>query len=398
MNEYLLETVDEYPIKIVGGVGSKLIDENGKVYLDFWGDEGVNSLGSRHTGIEHILDKWEMPFHVPKMYGETYRELLAEELVKRSKLEGGKVFFSNSGTEANEAAIKMARVFWYKTNKPYRYNIAILRGNFHGRTGFSLAASDSSDSPYHELGFGPMPVGFYKWSDLDELWRLSKIPGGLAAVMMATVLGNNCIKIYSEEFMDSVKQFCVKTDTLLILDEVQVSMGRTGKFMAYQNYKIQPDIVCVGKGIASGLPLSATIFKPRVARFFEKGMHFSTFGGNALACRIALEVIEYLDNDRLELIKGFGMQIRDTLNNMNFIKYVSGMGIHNSFQIDFDEVPYNGFEFCKEAMRFGLLICTHREKGEIRFTPPVNAKWEEIADGLGSLERIHYSLLEMYKR
>jgi len=396
----LMNTVHSYGLLIKGHYGEHLIAENGLMYYDFWGDEGVNSLPYDTVSriiAEHIFAN--EPIHVPKMYLSKYREMFAKSLVRFTKIDGwgirkddGKVFFSNSGTEANEAAIKLARLYWYKLNSPYRWNIAVMKGNFHGRTGFSLAASDSSDSPYHKLGFGPMPAGFYHFETIGELYGLSKIPGGLAAVMMAPVLGNNCIKVYDYELFAGLQIFRNDTGTLIIFDEVQVAMGRTGKNMAFHHQDLTPDIVTVGKGIASGFPLSATVARKEVAEVFTPGSHFNTFGGNELACKIGLHVVDYIDNN-LERIAKLGKHIRESLGELYFIKYVTGLGIHNAFQIDFDNVPYDGYEFCKKAFENNLLICTHRRHGEIRFTPPISVSQKVVDEAIEMLVKTNKDLV-----
>jgi acetylornithine/N-succinyldiaminopimelate aminotransferase len=399
MSSKIMKTVVGYDLEFVRGYGSYLYDENGNGYLDFWGDEGISSLGNglddhmRKVLIEYFKNKKLV--HVPKMYKESEREKLAFLLASCSKMDDAKVMFSNSGTEANEAMIKLARLYWYKKGEPYRYNIATLEGNFHGRTGLSSAASDASDSPYHKLGFGPAPTGFYTFSTIDELYRLSKMPGGLAGVMMATILGNNCIKIYPQEFFDQLEQFRKDTGTLLLFDEVQVSMGRTGTFFAYENFNIVPDIVTVGKGIAGGFPLSATIAKDSVAEAFTPGTHFNTFGGNAVSCRVANYVTGAALME-LPKIKEKGDYTRKKLLEFDFISDVNGMGVHNSFSLSkgyYNKDSHDCFDFCRIACDNKLLIVTHRKFGEIRFTPPITVTYDEIDKALDILFITHNKIM-----
>ena len=387
MNRFLLNTVHEYPIQIIAGDGSYLMDGWGKKYLDFWGDEGVNSLGYNNPIIKEVLESVEIN-HVPKMYGCPYREALAEKLVKFADMGDAQVIFSNSGTEANEAGIKLSRVHWYKKNLPYKWNVATMFGNFHGRTGFSLAASDSSDSPYHKLGFGPMPVGFYKFKNLYELKGLIDLPGGLSSVTMATILGNNCIETYPQEFFIKLCQARDEHNFHIILDEVQVGMGRTGRNMAFHHYNFTPDVVTLGKGIAAGFPLSATIVSKEIADTFEPGMHFNTFGGNIVSTVIALKVIEYVENN-LDGINEKGQLMYDSLSDNKQIQYVTGKGMHLAFQVDFDQFPadVDGFSICKRAMELGLLIVTHRKYGEIRFTPPISISIDDLRIALSIMHR-----------
>lgn len=393
MHKNLLPTVHEYPVKIISGEGSYLITDDGRALLDFWGDEGVNSLGHNNPIVAKVLENVSLN-HVPKMYACDVREKLAEKIAEFTGLNDYKVIFSNSGTEANEAAIKLSRVHWYKRNFPYKWNIATLAGNFHGRTGFSLASSDSSDSPYHKLGFGPMPVGFYKFHSFGNLREIAELPGGLSAIMMATVLGNNCIRTYPKEFFDELVKVSNESDAHIILDEVQVGMGRTGKNMAFHHYGFRPDIVTLGKGIAAGFPLSATVVSPEIAKTFEPGMHFNTFGGNIVSSSIALKVFEYVENN-LEDINEKGKVMMTELQKHELIKYVSGMGMHLAFQIDYDKINekmkkqiVNGYYICERALEKGLLIVTHRPYGEIRFTPPISASMRDIQKGITIVHEI----------
>lgn len=394
MNNYLMNVVDSYDIKIEKFYENFVVDDSGKRYLDFWGDEGVNSIPYgivSKAAMDHFRQLKMV--HIPKMFNDGGKCIikLAQELVENCKIEKGKVFFNNSGTEANETAIKLARLYWYKKKQPYRFNIAVLENNFHGRTGFSLAASDSSDSPYHKLGFGPMPVGFYHFKTIDELYKLSKIPGGLAAVMMAPVLGNNCVKLYDKSFFNELEKFRAQTGTLIIFDEVQVGMGRTGKFMAYQNYGITPDIVTLGKGLASGMPLSATISKGFVAESMTPGSHFNTMGGNNLACSISLKVVEYV-NDNLDNILEIGDYIRHSLSVLPFVDYVVGLGIHNAFKLNFRLAGVSGIEFAKLVSNKGLLLCSHREFGEIRFSPPLCVNRWAIDAAINIMVGVYYDI------
>lgn len=384
--KYFLNTVNPYDIEIIGGHENYLFDVNGKQYLDLWGDEGVSPLGAS-TCIDNNINLFFSQcktLHIPKMYNDPIKEELAKKLVEFVGWEDGMVFFSNSGTEAMETAIKMARLYHYK-KREYDFDIFTLEGNFHGRTGFSLAASDSSDSPYHKEGFGPMPLGFRKFNDPEEYYDFD----GICAITMATMLGNNKIVTYSNTFMNKIMKLKENTGALLILDEIQVGMGRTGECMAFHHYNnLEPDIIAVGKGMAMGLPLSATIVKREIAEVMTPGTHFCTTGGNSLACNLSIKFIDWL-YENLDSIKGKGDLLQDGLENLSFVKFVHGLGLHLSIEIDFEKYGYDGFDFCKNAIKEGLLICTHRKYGQIRITPPLSITSDQIKEVLMKLDKIH---------
>lgn len=369
-------------------------------WMDFWGDEGVNSLGVDGAIVRGVFFEFlarGIPLHIPKMYCDPIKDELADMLADISGLDDAKVAFSNSGTEANETAIKLARLYWFKNGQPKRYNIVTMKDNFHGRTGFSLAASDSSDSPYHKEGFGPMPDGFYKFTSIDNLYDLfyglySQLHGNIAAITLATILGNNKIEIYNQEFYDGLAKFCKTSGTLMILDEVQVGMGRTGKMFAYEHFGIKPDIVTVGKGLACGMPLSATIARGEIAKAFTPGTHFNTLAGNTLACKISIEFVKWLE-DNIHKIEKTGDFMQNKLLRLKFITNVYGKGMHLSFQIDFEKYGYDGFDFCNAAKKFGLLIVTHRKYGQIRFTPPLNITVIDVLNAINKLSATHEYLI-----
>ena len=397
--------VKQSNVRIVECEGNWLLGYAGhgvllKRWLDFWGDEGVSSVGCSsflRNSIENFLSE-NRPIHVPKMYGDYAREELARKLIEFTKLYGYKVMFSNSGTEANELAIKAARLFYSGFDSDDRkYDIYSFRKNFHGRTAFSLAASDSygSGSPYHKDGFGPMPKGFYHFT--EDSYAIMRKNKDIAAVMLATILGNNEIEVYSNDFFKRLQAVVKDTKSLLILDEIQVGMGRTGVPMAFHAFDLNPlpDIVTIGKGIAGGFPLSATIMRPDIAEKLTYGKHFNTTSGNSLISHVAIDVIDRI-NSMLPTIYGNGRFFADELEKrFDWIKEVHGRGLHLAIEIkteDYGEYNYDSYDFCNEAIRYGLLIVSHRKYGQIRLTPPLTITRGELEFALNSLEDTHEAL------
>lgn len=398
MYEAYHSTVEQYPIAISRCEGNWIIgysikNRTDSRWLDFWNDEGVSSFGCSKNIKDAIISyvTHNRPIHIPKMYHSEELEYYANKLTSFAGLPDYKVMFSNSGTEANEVAIKAARLFYNGIDESNdKYEIYSWRRNFHGRTGFSLAASDSygSGSPYHKDGFGPMPEGFYHF-DKDDM-GVMRMSQRIAGVMMATILGNNEIEVYTPELLIKIYEMTKDIDALLILDEIQVGMGRTGRNMAFHHYNnigFKPDIVTVGKGMAGGLPLSATIMRPDVAEKFTYGTHFNTLGGSALAVAVSYTVLSEIERS-IPRINEYGNYIRDSLSKLNWIEKVDGLGLHLSFTIDQDDFnlfDYSGIDFCREAINHGLLIVSHRPYGQIRFTPPLSINRSEIDYALKAL-------------
>ncbi len=394
--------VEQYPITIIGYSGNKLIgyDANGnrKEWLDFWGDEGVTSFTD---DVKKCIRGWaekSLPVHTPKMYHEISREMLAKKLISFTGLVGYKVIFNNSGTEANELAIKAARLYWHKAGNGDRYVIYSLEKGFHGRTAFSLAASDShgSGSPYHKEGFGPMPEGFFIFKE-DHMPNIGYV-GDCAAIMLATFLGNNEIKIYNNKFWQNINKVILSNNSLLILDEIQVGCGRTGKRMAFHHHNIKPDIVTMGKGLAGGLPLSATIMRPDIAEALTPGTHFNTMGGNPLANLVSLFLLDKIEKTEFlnDIIKK-GRYMKETLYKYNWIDNIYGSGLHMSFNIkqdDYNKYNYDGIKLCNAAINYGLLIVSHRRYGQIRLTPPLSITYDEIDFAISAIGKSRWNIIK----
>jgi acetylornithine/N-succinyldiaminopimelate aminotransferase len=419
-NNPFMHTIDRLPIDIVNGSYSSLQDSDGKWYLDFWGDEGVASLGYATPWVQSVFREFAetvgLPHRLPDAYPNELRTRAAAALCKAAKYD--QAFFCNSGAEANEAAIKLARRYWSKvrgSEHHRRINILTIEGNFHGRSGYSLAASDSIDSPYHKEGYGPTPRGFgIIHDDLDtsriRIWdntyeRYVQASTYLqtespfhdwskcAAVIMAPILGNNTVRTYPVSFWNQLESLRKRHGFLLIFDEVQVATGRTGYFCAHHNpaitHGVRPDIIAVGKGIAAGLPAAMVLADHEVARAFQPGVHFSTFGASLIVCRMMEEVIRFVEEYQAgirargdQFVRGF-----ETLQSKDLITSFDGAGVHWGFTPNWARLGATGPEICDRARSYGLLMLTHRKQAPIRFTPPLTISATDLADGFSALHQ-----------
>lgn len=318
-NKYLLNTYNRHNVNFVKGEGCILYDEQGKKYLDMLCGIAVTGFGHNHpklvsAAVEQVKSLW----HVSNLFESGLQASLAEKLTSRTGLSS--VFFCNSGTEANEAAIKFARM--YGKN---RSNIITTLGGFHGRTMGSLSASGQ-----YKLwdGFHPLTPGFkyVPYNDVDAI--LHSIDKHTVAIMIEPIQGESGINIPDEDYMTKLREICDEYDLLLIMDEVQTGIGRTGKLFAYQWEHVLPDIVTSAKGIANGLPLGAVICSEKVSEVIKPGMHGSTFGGNPVPVAVANMVVDLLTDNLLEKIQEHGNYIIETINELGIqeIKEVRGKG------------------------------------------------------------------------
>ena len=286
-DQYVLPSYQRFPITIVRAEGSYIYDDTGKQYLDFLSGWGVSNLGHRPPAVvEAVKRQVEELIHVPNVFYTDQQGQLAKRLVENS-LSGGKVFFSNSGAEANEAAIKFAKLY----GQGSRYKIITAERSFHGRTSSAMAAT-AQDKVKH--GFAPLPPGFVHVPFNDAAAMQAAVDDQTVAIMLEPVQGEGGIHIAAPEYFAAIKQLCQERDLLLIVDEVQSGMGRTGPLFAYQDYDIEPDIITAAKSLASGLPAGATIANGKVGAVIKPGLHGSTFGGGALVAAAALATLDLL--------------------------------------------------------------------------------------------------------
>jgi acetylornithine aminotransferase len=326
----LTQNYSRFPINFVKGEGKYLYDEYNNEYLDLITGIGVNSFGHCHPVLLNAAEnQLNNLWHVSNLYESSSQEIVAGKLLESTGLDS--VFFCNSGTEANEAAIKFARL-WGNG----RANIITALGGFHGRTMGSLSASGQ-----HKLwqGFQPMTPGFrYVPFDDIESVRFS-IDKHTVAVMVEPIQGENGIIIPSDGYLKALREVCDENNLLLILDEVQTGIGKTGKMFAHQWEDVQPDIIASAKALANGLPLGVTIVNEKVAASIKPGSHGSTFGGNPVSVSVAEKVVNLLDEDQLEYIYEMGEAFKEYLEKISTgIKEIRGKGLMIGIELD-ENIP-----------------------------------------------------------
>ena len=356
------------------GNGSFLIAGNGKKYLDFVQGIAVNSLGHSNPNlIRAINNQAKKVWHVSNAFIIPEGEKLANRLTKKTFAD--LVIFQNSGTEATEVAIKVARRYFYSLKKPKKNKILCIKNSFHGRT---LAAIFASGSKKMTEGFGPKVQGFqhFKFGDLKSLKK--SITKNTAAIMIETVLGEGGIKVHSKKFLKNLRRICNKKKILLIADEVQCGIGRSGKFFAFEHSNIKPDIVPIAKGIGGGFPIGAVLMTKKVGSCMISGTHGSTFGGNPLAMSVGNAVLDqvfkrgFLQNVQ-KISKYFFAELNKIKNQYpKIIKEIRGIGLLIGLQLFSDQT-----KFIKKLMDNKLLTIRGGEN-VVRIFPPLNVKKKEV--------------------
>jgi acetylornithine/N-succinyldiaminopimelate aminotransferase len=371
--QVLANTYARYPILLARGKGTKVWDSNGREYLDFVSGIAVCNLGHCHPKVVQALEEQARQLiHCSNLYYNRPQVELARRLCEHSF--GERVFFCNSGAEATEAAIKLARKYSKERYGPERYEIITMENSFHGRTMGALSAT--GQEKFHK-GFEPLLPGFTycPFDDLDAVARA--IGAQTCAVMVEPIQGEGGVNLPSPNYLKGLRELCDQTATLLIYDEVQVGMGRTGRLFAYEHYATPPHIMTLAKSLANGVPIGALVATDQVAQAFVPGDHATTFGGNPLATAVGCCVIDTLVEDGIltncqemgqYLLKG----LLDLQERYAFIKAVRGKGLICGCELEFE-----GKEIVERCMDKGFLInCT---AGKIlRFIPPLIIKREEI--------------------
>ncbi|NLB34795.1 MAG: aspartate aminotransferase family protein [Elusimicrobia bacterium] len=367
----LLKVYNKLKLEIDRAEGKHIWDKSGKEYLDFFSGIAVTSLGHRPPlvveAIKQSVDKY---MHISNLFPETNQEELASEIIERTL--PGKVFFSNSGAEANEAAIKAARKYFDGA----KYEIISFRNSFHGRTLATLAATGHMDM---REGFGPAPEGFIH-ADYNFLASLrEKLSRRTAAILVEVIQGEGGVIVGSDEFIKGLADIALENNILLIIDEIQTGVGRTGQFCAYQHYGIEPDIITLGKALGGGLPLGACILSDKVSEALKAGDHGSTFGGNPVACAASLATLKELTPELLEDVKAKGDYLKEALESLAsafpIIKEVRGRGLIVGVELDTPGAP-----LVEYLMEQGYIVNCTRDK-VIRFLPPFMISEKDI-DGL----------------
>jgi len=382
----LIPTYDRLPILAVGGEGCYLFDEYGRKYLDFLGGLAVNSLGYTHPEIMGTLrDASEPLLHVSNLIYHRYQGPLAARLAHLSGLD--RVFFGNTGTEAIEGAVKLARAYSRKHHPadPFeRFEVLSLENSFHGRT---LGALSSTWPEKYRRPFEPLLPGskFVRLNDVAHL-RESFTPR-VAALLVEVIQGEGGVVEVSEEFLRAAEGLCREHDALLICDEIQCGLGRTGRFFAFQKFGLKPDVVVVAKPLAAGLPLAAMIARETVAQAFSPGMHGTTFGGGPLQCRLGLKVLEILERPGfLERVRETGSYFRRQLEALErelpVIRAVRGEGLILAL-----ELAAPGKQAVRQALEAGFLInCT--QDNVLRFLPPLIIERHHVDELIAGLRPI----------
>ncbi len=360
-------------LSFVKGKGSFLITANGKKYLDFVQGIAVNSLGHANKKLINAVNKQSKKlWHVSNAFNIPEGEKLAKRLAKRTFADS--IIFQNSGAEATETAIKVARRYFYSIGKENKNRIICIKNSFHGRT---LAAIHASGSKKMTQGFGPKIPGFdhFEFGDHKKLKKL--INKNTAAIMIETIMGEGGVKVIPNWCIKEIRKLCTKKGILLILDEVQCGIGRSGKFFAFEYANVKPDIVPIAKGIGGGFPVGAVLMTKKLAKAMVPGTHGSTFGGNPLAMAVGNAVLDQIDKNLLMNVNKMSKYFINELNKIKIkypkiIKDVRGVGLLIGLQLFKDQT-----EFIKKLMDNKLLTIRAAEN-VIRILPPLNVKKREI--------------------
>lgn len=359
---YIANTYGRFDLLIERGKGSLLYDENGKEYIDLATGIAVNTFGVADEGVKNAVSaQLEKVQHTSNLYFSEPCILLAETLCQRTRAK--KVFFGNSGAEANECAIKVARK-WASDKKGEGHSkIITLKNSFHGRTVTTLSATGQDVFHQH---FHPFTEGFefIEAGDLEGAESLLKT-GEFAAVFVELVQGEGGVKALDKAFINGLVSLCKKYDALFMVDEVQTGNGRTGALYAYQKFGVLPDVVTTAKGLGGGLPIGATLLFEKTETVLGAGSHGSTFGGNPISCAAALSVLSRIDESLLKEVEEKSKLIFSTLENAKGVKSVSGMGLMIGVET---EKPVD--EVLKRCMEKGILPI--KAKNKLRLLPALN--------------------------
>lgn len=376
-NEYIAHTYGRFDVVLKNGKGSTLYDENGKKYIDFGSGIGVTAFGigdeEWKNAVEEQLDKLQ---HVSNLYYTAPCAELAKLLCEKSGMK--KVFFANSGAEANEGAIKFARKYSFDKYGEGRSTIITLENSFHGRTITTLAAT-GQDS-FHTV-FGPFTPGF-KYCPANDIDTLNKMAtDDVCAIMFECIQGEGGINNLDYAFVKAIEKICNDKDILMVVDEVQTGNGRTGKYFAYQNFDVTPDIVSTAKGMAGGLPMGAVLFGEKVKDTATAGSHGSTFGGNPICAAGACSIVSRIDDAFLEEVNRKSEYIKSYLSKVKGVKSISGLGLMLGIETDKDAK-----DAANECLKKGLLVLTAKNK--IRLLPALNISQAELDEGLKILKEV----------
>ena len=371
-NEYVAHAYGRFDVCLKEGKGAVLYDEDGKKYIDFTSGIGVNAFGIGDDEWQAaVIRQLGMVQHTSNLYYTRPCAELAKLLCEKTGL--SKVFFGNSGAEANEGAIKFARKYSFDKYGEGRKTIITLCDSFHGRTITTLAATGQDE--FHTI-FAPFTEGF-KYCPANDVEAIKEMcTDDVCAIMFECIQGEGGVNCLTKEFVAAIDALAKEKDILLICDEVQTGNGRTGKYFAYEHFGITPDIVTTAKGLGGGLPIGAVLFGEMVAPCVTPSSHGSTFGGNPIATAGAVSIVSRINDTLLGEVAEIGKYITEKLSEMKNVKGITGMGLMLGIETD-----KNAADIAKECLANGLLVLTaHHNK--VRLLPPLTIGYEEIDKGL----------------
>ena len=367
MSDSLMQNYAPLAVNFEKGEGATVWDTAGKTYLDALGGIAVCALGHAHPAVASALcEQANKLIHTSNIYGITNQKKLADKLTQLSAMDN--VFFSNSGAEANEAAIKLARLFGHSKDieKPA---IIVMEGSFHGRTMATLSATGNRKI---QAGFEPLVQGFVRapYNDIEAIKNIAKNNPNVVAILVEPVTGEGGIRIPDKDYLNQIREICDKYDWLMMLDEIQTGMCRTGKWFAHQHNGIIPDVMTLAKALGNGVPIGACLARGKAAGLFHPGQHGSTYGGNPLVCAASLAVIETMENSKLDqrtaqlgehMLNAFKQQLAG----IKGVVEIRGMGLMLGIQLDRPCA-----ELVKAGLEAGILI--NVTAGDVvRLLPPL---------------------------
>ena len=385
VNKYMIETYERFDFLAETAEGMYMYDENGTPYLDFYAGIAVNNAGNRNPKVvaaakeqlDDIMHTFNYPYTIPQA-------LLAEKVCETIGMD--KIFYQNSGTEANEAMIKMARKYGIEKYGPNRYHIVTAKMGFHGRTFGAMSATGQPGNGC-QVGFGPMTYGF-SYAPYNDLQAFKDAcTENTIAIMVEPVQGEGGVVALDADYVQSVADYCHAHDILIIVDEVQTGVGRTGTFLACEQFGLKPDLVTLAKGLGGGLPIGAVLASKKVADTMGPGSHGSTFGGNPVVCAGGCAVLDAMDDAFMRNVNARAAQLREGLASLPHVASVSGMGLMVGIAFADDVKAADVRAACE---RKGLLVLT--AKTRLRLLPPLILSEADVAKALAILDDVLSSM------
>lgn len=378
-DKYLMNTYNRLPVAFVDGRGARIRDTEGKEYLDFLGGIAVSVLGHGHPAlVRAIKEAAEGVLHTSNVYYIEAQARLAARLAELSGLD--RAFFANTGAEANEGAIKLARRYARRRKGEDRYKIVSALHSFHGRT---MGAMTATGQPKFHDGFGPLPEGF-EYVPLNDVAALeAAVDGRTAAVILEPIQGESGVRPCTPEYLQAARRICDQRGALLIFDEVQTGIGRTGKMFAFEHYGVRPDILSLAKALGGGIPIGVFLATEEVSRGFEPGVHGTTFGGNPFATKVAGAVLDVVIGEKLpERAAALGAHLKARLERLDGVAEVRGMGLMIGVEL---EEGLSAPRVMRAAFERGLLVGASGD-AVLRVLPPLVISETDADEAAGILE------------